>query len=252
MDVAAWAEEYNFEVLVHEDWGGPITFKPDKHIPIVFATYDSTLDNDHYMSRLRQSLLADMVLVDHDALHRFAHGSRPVYRWAHAVNDHLFKPSLVKLCDVSFHCSGGDAPGAGDRAMIRGYLGEVCKNHGYSFRSGVLEVKSYARSMAESRVVVNLPRTLTNRPHRVFDTMACGSALLTGPLPTVSGDRIEAGVHYLTWTNPDSLAVSLQFLLDDHGWVGVAEAGYGRVMNEHTWATRAAQLRQLLFEEFNL
>lgn len=249
--VDAQAELGNFDLIVHEDWGGPVTYMR-KRVLVVFTSYDSTLTDKHYMSRLSQSLQADMVLVDHDQLHRFAHESRPVYRGAHAVNDHLFKPVGAKLCDVSFHCSGGDWPGAKERARLRVALNDICRGRGYSLRTGVLEVKAYARSMAESRVVVNLPRTPTNRPHRVFDTMACGTALLTGSLPAVSGDRVEVGTHYLIYNNLEELDASLNYLLDGRAWETMAEVGYARVMNDHAWTVRAAQFRQLLFEEFKL
>ena len=246
-----------FDLVLHEDGGSWCTYTERGILPVVYFSIDDTLSEDHLRNRIKQARQADLVLVDHGPLGPFkTEAGRPVLRFNYAVNERVFYPMGHRTTDVVFHCSSGqrqNEPGAAERIRVRLLLHTICQRHGWSYRSGVRGLDKYARSLAQARVVMNVPRTETNRPHRVFDTMAVKSCLLTGPIPRVLGDDIQTGVHYVTFTDDQQLEDMLEYLLeDDGGYEEIAEAGYNLVMANHTWVIRAAQLRATLAEVFGL
>lgn len=241
-----------FDLIFWED-GGTYKFVKNGGPAVVYMAIDSTLSGPHYHTRLERSKQADLVLVDHDRLERFA-GGAPVRRLGYCVNDLVFEPVKEKKVDVAYHCSSGarkGMPGGYERNELRRKLDDVCAQT-YSYRSGALGLADYARSLAEARVAVNWPRTIINRPHRVLDVMACRTALLTGPIPSLECDLIEEGVHYYTFEEQKDVGAYLQGLLENERWESMAQAGYDLVMEQHTWAMRAAQLRQLLKVELGI
>ena len=108
----------------------------------------------------------------------------------------------------------------------------------------------------------------------MFDTAACGTAMLSNQMPNVSGEHFEQNTMYRVFNNPFSAGVSdgqrhppqmimndavcaeiiagLEWLLTGDNWRGVAENAKEYVLANHTWATRAAELRQIVHEEFGL
>jgi spore maturation protein CgeB len=106
--------------------------------------------------------------------------------------------------------------------------------------------------MGRARIVVNWPRTSTNRPHRVFDAMACGACLVTGLLPYVEGDFRLPGIHYHEFETFEECIDLIGILLREDTYKAAAEAGYKLVMSQHTWAIRAQQLREIARKEFGL
>ena len=238
-----------FDLVFHEDGGNWCKYNRLSDIPIVFLSVDSTLSEAHYQQRLAIAEQADLVLVDHDQLKRFP-GSR---RWSYCVNDRVFKP-LEKEIDITFHCGTGarkGMPGGVERTEMRQYLNGVAKDRGYSYRSGAMGLLDYAGNMGKSRVIVNWPRTPINRPHRVFDAMACGACLVTGKLPDVTGDYTMPGLHYVDYEDKREIEMVLPALLNG-GWQDIAAKGYELVMLRHTWAIRAKELRNILSEVFGL
>jgi len=244
-----------YDLIFHEDTasaGGYMRSKPSDP-PIVYLNIDSTLSEQHHLERMTFAKQADLVLVDHAKLERFRTTDKPVRRFNYCVNDHIFKP-LDKTLDVVFHCSSGESrglPGGKERNDIRRFLGEYCRSAVFSLRTGAVGLEEYAANIGHSRVVVNWPRTVSNRPHRVFDAMACGAALLTGPIPTVDGDDLEWGVHYLDYSDMEGLGLILKALVDGL-WKQYADAGNELAMKCHIWAIRAQELRQILREELGL
>lgn len=243
----------HFDLIFHEDAGwGTYT---QVGIPIVYMCYDSTLSLDHLRCRQAQANLASLILVDHDDLANFQGLGKPVYRFPYCVNDLIYGPGDARPIDVSFHCGCGASrgqPGGVERSETRAYLDWLCKVRGWSYHSGVLSPVDYGASMGRSRVVVNQPRTPNNRPHRCFDALACGAALLTMPIPKVDGDGLEKGVHYVQWRDHDELAERLAELLTGNAWAKIAAAGRELVVHRHTWHVRATQLRELLAKECGL
>ncbi len=241
-----------YDLIFQED-GGPLGFANRKP-PLVYLAVDSTLSDAHYQTRLERARQADLILVDHDRLERFAGIGKPIRRWAYCVNDQLFRP-LEKSLDVVFHCSAGarsGQPGGVERARLRSRLHDVCQQAGWSYRSGAVGIGLYAEDMGRGRVVVNWPRTMLNRPHRVFDAMASGACLLTGEIPIVDGDDVVENVHYAVFRSNKELDDWLSRLLQDETWRQFARNGHDLVMRKHTWAVRARELRQILSEELGL
>ncbi len=236
-----------FDLVVHEDgksrifWdrraGGP---------PVAYVVTDSTLSEDHYRGRLAQAKRSDLVLVDWDRLERFAETGRPVRRFAYAVNDRRFYPrDVAKSFDVGVYanCRGVEAR----EEMVR-WLRGVCGRRGWDYDFGTYPGEAYAEKIARTRVVVHLERTPTTRAHRVFDVMASGTALLTSPLPAVSGEEREAGRHYWEWRDRGELEERLGLLLQTGEWEEVAAAGAELAHRAHVWDVRARQLRATLEE----
>lgn len=243
----------DFDVIFHEDggnygvWGGC-------NPPVVYLSIDSTLSDNHYHIRFEQAKQADLILLDHDATARFYHAGPPVRRLGYCVNDHVFKP-LEKHLDVVYHCSsssGTGAPGAQERIKLRQDLNAWGTIGGWSYRSGVAGLDEYAANMGSARIVVNLPRTVTNRPHRILDAMAAGACVLTGPIPTVDGDGLQDRVHYRTFAETAEVPAMIGELLTDHAWTQYAINGHELVMARHTWAIRAQELRQIIKKELGL
>ena len=245
----------NFDLVFHEDTTKLAVYvRHGQTPPVVYMSVDSTLSDAHYKSRLALAKQADLVLVDHDKLERFKSLGKPVRRFSYCVDEHIFKP-LEKELDVSYHCGSGESrgfPGGKERNEIRRHLGEYCSRAGCSYRSGAVGQDEYASDMGKSRVVVNWPRTVINRPHRVLDTLACGAALLTGPIPQVDGDCLVSGIDYVDYADMDQLDEKLKMLLEHESWKFYADAGYKLAMERHTWSVRAQELRLILNKELGL
>ena len=243
----------HYDLIFHYDGPLELTFN-NLHIPYVYYSIDSSLSIEHhYLPRYHQAQHADMVLIDHDRLDRFMVSGRngsKVFRLSHCVNDKVFYDyGLPKTVDVAFHCNNGGSDDT--RSKIRQHLHEVCKNNGWKYASGALGLQEYARSMNAAKVTVNWPRTPANRPHRVFDSLACRTCLLTGPLPDVSDEFRVGGLHYYQFEF-DDLHASLTAALQGDSWKRSADAGYEMVMKHHVWSIRARELRELLHVELGL
>lgn len=239
-----------FDLIFHED--APEGEYHNGALPVVYYAIDSTLSEDHYRVRHIQAKSANLVLVDHDTPARFRDACKRVVRLPYCVNDRLFKDyGHEKSVDVAFYCSAGQWAGGEARRDLRNQLDMICKKHGWSYRSGMLPLEEYAQAFNRSKVLVNLPRTLTNRPHRVFDGMASRTCLLTGELPPIEEDCRQSGVHYAVFEDIKHLENQLEVLLGG-AWQTIADNGYQLVQACHTWAVRAKELRTLLERELGL
>jgi hypothetical protein len=103
----------------------------------------------------------------------------------------------------------------------------------------------------------------------MFDTAACGAALLSNPMPRVSGEHWEPWVHYAPFDEPqdvyqekaepwaslsdaecEDVIDGLECLLDDGCWEHVAQRAKEYVLACHTWERRAVELRGILLDTF--
>ena len=229
-----------FDFALHIDGGNWCAYT-NRTIPVVYYSIDSTLSEVHHFApRLEQASRADLVLVDHDDLERFKPGGKPVRRWLYCVNDRVFYPR-EKTLDVDFQCGG-----SAERSKMRVYLSDLCKARGLSYKSGVAPLADYAENMGAAKVVVVLPRTPTNRPHRIYDAMASGAAVL------LKKERRNPEI----WP-PDFVSYEKEpedrfdYLFGMSGWI--YERGFReRFVEKHGWAQRAAELRAILAEELKL
>ena len=76
--------------------------------------------------------------------------------------------------------------------------------------------------------------------------------MVTGVPPEVSGEQKTAGVHYVETENHRDIPALCEELLGSGEWRGIAAAGHELVMKNHTWATRAKELRGLLRERLGV
>lgn len=233
-----------FDFVLHVDGGNWCQYV-NPTIPVVYYSIDSTLsDTHHFAPRLEQAGRADLVLIDHDDLFRFVPCGRPVRRWLYCVNDRLFVPG-EKTVDVDFQCGGSP-----ERSYLRNKLSDLCAEHHLVYKSGVRPLPEYAETMSRSKIVVVRPRTETNRPHRIYDAMACGAAVASYPFPHLPGDYLEWETNFFDL--PSRSIETIPELIATGQWNQVAENGRKMVLRYHTWTTRAAELRVLLAEELSL
>jgi hypothetical protein len=243
-DTASYAKTYDF--IFHEDGGNWGQFKGNA-LPILYHVIDSTLsEKHHYLPRFEQAKQASLILVDHDRLERFAGTGRKVVRFEYCINDKVFKDyELEKTTDVAFHCGGSE-----DRQKVRVFLHDLCRKQRWTYTSGVLPLFEYAKAMNRAKITVNWPRAEGNRPHRVFDAIACWSRLLTAPIPENTQSHILPGNDYTVFRDTEDLEDKIADLLARREWVW--RTGSSIVHEYHTWAARARQLRELVKQEFGL
>lgn len=249
---ASYAKGYDF--IFHEDGGNWGEFRGNA-LPILYHVIDSTLSEEHhYKPRYEQAKQANLILVDHDRLERFTGTGKKAVRFEYAVNDKVFKDyGLEKTTDVAFHCGGSD-----ERQRVRVRLHEICAAHGWKYTSGVLPLVEYAQAMNRAKIVVNWPRAEGNRPHRVFDAMACKSYLLTHRLLWIDEGLTHNDPvfkeNYWDYYDFEELEERLTILLGRfasriESW---SHDGWVQIQKHHTWAVRAQQLRELVKQEFGL
>ena len=236
------------DIIIYEDGKVEGRFVGGANIPLCYVVVDSTLSQSHYKIRLSQAAQADLILIDHDRLSKFRILGKPVHRFSHCVNDRLFRDyELDKIIDVGFYCR---FKGYRPRQRLHERLADFCASRGYRYDAGTKIGEEYARAFNRTKISVNLSRTADNRPHRIFDAMACKTCVLTSCLPSVSGEYRTEGVHYWEYRDIEELFVAIDNLLDSGWWYDIAEAGYDLIQEYHTWTVRAKELRQTLAEVF--
>lgn len=238
-----------FDLIFHEDY--PYGNFTGHNLPIVFYDIDSTLSKEHRFDRAKQSNRADLTLVDHDDL-KYFHNP---YRLPYCVNDKIFNtenPIYDRKIDIAYHCSTSAHAGISERKRIRQLLDTLAKKHNWSYKSGVMDIQLYANSYKTAKIAINQTRTPSNRPHRIFDAMACGALVLTSPLPKIKEDGLENGLNYIEFSDDEQLETLIEQSLNNPEELSdVANRGYDLVMNKHTWAVRSKELRSILDAHFS-
>ena len=238
--------------------------------PLVYNVLYPTLAGHLYHDRLDKARqLADLVLLEHDDLGRWTDTSFQARRLAYSVNDRYYRDrGLRRDIDVGFYCFWGHNRG---RQAFEGWLGDFCKRKGYRFYGlGGRGVNTeYANLLARTKVVVHLNRSPLTRPPRIFDTAASGAALLSNPMPQVSGEHWQPWLHYAPFQEPrdvylekaepwgafhdsdcEEVISGLAWLLGGGNWEPTAQAARQYVLACHTWQRRAVELRGILLDTF--
>lgn len=258
-----------FDLIFHEDYPyGVYDYDSGSALPIVFLSIDSTLSPEHFSARLQQARRSNLLLVDHDDITRFTKTkdyTNPVkrfpntYQFPYCVNDKVFyRDNRERTVDIAYHCSSSAHAGIEQRKHIRQLLHDLSVKHNWNYRSGVLPLDQYAESFRTSKIVVNQSRTLTNRPHRIFDAMACGACVVTSPLPELESDQLMKHFDYVEFDSDDILEKQIYINLNGKGvddssyYDTIANNGYNTVMQNHTWSIRAKQLREIINKEFGI
>ena len=277
LDINEWQGKYD---LVWLDPGkysflNILAPKVAKHkVPVIYWSLYPTLTPGHLKKeRARAQRNANLALVDHDNLKHWEGLGIPVRRLAYSVNErYYYDRGSERDIDVNFACYREYSH---ERPALDAWLRDYCGRRGWSYASGSgFAGEDYAVLMARSKVVVHILRTPQTRPPRMFDTAACGTAMLSNPMPAVSGEHFERGTMYRVFNNPFSAGVSdgqrhppqktmgdascgeiiteLDYLLTGDNWRGVAENAKSYVLSCHTWQHRATELRQIVHKEFGL
>ncbi len=237
-----------YDAVVHEDYGTPGNYIGDA-LPLIYLDIDSTLGEYHYQSRLGIAKQAAIILVDQAPLDAFSWSGSHVYRFPYCVNDLMFhREQLAADRDVDLVCHMNKG-GMLTRQLLTATLPDLCKSLKLSYLGGSPGLPDYAIDFARAKVGINWPRETTNRPHRVFDMMACGAAVLTGPLPAIDGDLRRPGEHYRVFRDWEELVDQLERLVHGDEWAAVADAGHSLVTQHHLWSTRAVELKRILKAE---
>lgn len=242
-----------------------------RKIPLVNYVLYPTLNESTFNSRVRRANThANAVLLDHDRLERWKERcSRPIRRLAYSVDERYYRDrGLIRDIDVGFYCVYAYSR---ERPALDKWLEDFCKRKGYRYRTtrGRNVRTRYSKLLARTKVVVHMNRTPQTRPPRIFDTAACRAALLSNPMPRVSGENWEPMVHYVPFKEPHSqdykppkshpeyndkacqeIIRGLAWLLDDGNWEAVAERAHQYVLACHTWRVRATELTGILLDIF--
>ncbi len=248
-----------------------VRFTPEKgarKVPIVFWALYPTLAA--HIRQTRLSMIrpyADAVLLDHDNPDFWP--GIPGRRLAYSVNERYYRDrGLNRDVDVGFYNVWGHNP---LRPAFDAWLEGLCKRHGWRYWSnkGQFIGTQYATLLARTKVVVHLNRTPDTRPPRIFDCAACGTALLSNPMPRLPGENWVPWWHYgefvyprdqyeenvpdhkpLTDADCPEVIEGLEWMLDRGAWQAIAQNAKEYVLACHTWEQRAWELRGILLDLF--
>ncbi len=244
--------------------------KGNRTMPLAFYCLYPTLAGNIFKDRVnRAKQFADLVLLDHDNVQKWAQEGLVARRLAYSVNERYYRDrGLQRDIDVGFYCIWGHNPA---RPAFERWLGDFCLRKGYRFHGlkGNGVGTSYPELLARTKVVVHLNRTAYTRPPRIFDAAASGAALLSNPMPSVSGEYWQPFTHYWPFYNPvdqyqegaprvaeftdeecSEVIDGLVALLDGGEWEPVAQNAKSYVLACHTWEQRAKELRGILLDVF--
>jgi len=147
-----------------------------------------------------------------------------VERWEWAFIGHLNSPHRIELLDRFIK----EWP-LGDK----GYLGW---REGDSLGRNVLDDANKKFNQAKLIISDSIKDDINMR---TFEALAAKKCLLTNEIPTL-GDLFENGKDLVTYRTIEEAVESARTLLVDHARRGaIAESGYKKVMENHTYAHRA-------------
>jgi hypothetical protein len=237
----------DWDLVFHEDAGYCQYTNRRDGPPVIYFEIESCFTDAHYKARMQQAIQADLVMIEWSQAFRPA--GKKIIRFPFCVNDKIFYPR-PKAVDVAWHAATSKVGGE-IRKKLTADLMEICNRRGYTLAHGPRAIVDYGASFGAAKVAANQNRLPNIRAHRCFDAMACGAALVTGPTPFTDGDMMTEGEHYLVFRDKDELEKHIDRLLTID-WLEFAERGYNLIMQNHTWAIRAAQLRDIVNREFGI
>lgn len=238
-------EEFeDFDVIVIED-GAHVNVEGHGP-PVVGIFWDTNSDESHFAHRLVQASQCDLVFIGQDPLERFVACRKPVKRLTYCVNDRQFRDyGEEKTVDVGFHMSQfPNRPRTEALAQLKAW---AVANHGVILSARkIMLLNEYVRAFNRAKVSINVSQMPENRPHRLFDAMACRSCVASTPQPFVEEEHSPvAGEHYLL-LDPEQIGETLSPVFENGAWQSMTEVGYEFIREHHTWEKRAPELRQLM------
>lgn len=232
-----------------------------------------TLTRSHYNTRVaRARRNADLVLIDHDDIERWGQDTNlPCVRMAYCTDEYYYSNhGQPRDIDVGFYYITAWNK---ERPALDSFLSHYCAQRHWTYHSthGESVGTAYADLLARTKVTIHLLRTPFTRPPRIFDASASGSAVLSNPMPEVSGEKWINGDNYLSFSwprseeykqfTPDEIPTysekdcyqiidALDYLIQKDGWSYIANNAYQYVLAHHTWKIRAKQLYSTILNHF--
>lgn len=124
---------------------------------------------------------------------------------------------------------------------------EFCEQTGIGLEAGLFR-ESYARKLASLQVHVHHHASGGNGllVMRVWETLACGTCLLTEDDPSLLR-HFEPGRHLVTYRDAADCRDKAKWLLaDDEARERIAAAGHAEVMAHHTYRHRAEEILRVM------
>jgi hypothetical protein len=236
-------------LVVHpDDIGAPVPIDIARlPVPTVLFHFDTFTYPE---VRIRRSLLFDVVCCFHPGWpERFERAGHPgAMLVPHAIDDARYTElgTSAPIWDVGW-VGRLDGPLYESRRRVLPLLAARFAMNDWTATTPMERVGDvYARS----RVVVNIPRDDWPRDAnlRAFEAMGAGALLIT-PMPSELTDLgLVEGRHFVGYRSEDELMDVVERTLHDGSALGgIARAGRGRVLADHTYVKRAQSILRKAF-----
>ncbi len=208
--------------------------------------------------RIRWSRLFDYVVLFHagfeEQFRAAGHSRVLTMPWAILAERHLGR-ELERIYDVGWVGRAGPVPGAEfyqDRQRVLELLRKHFRMNPYWERQRIMTEQEKIDVYFQSKVVVNVCRD--DHPfeanERMFETMAAGALLIVRCRNELSDLGFEEGVHFLSYRDESEIVPMVQrYLADEPARRRIADAGREKVLREHTYDVRIAEIERLLKED---
>lgn len=218
--------------------------------PNVYWAFDTHIDEKGYKYRLERAKQFDHVFLCHKAqISEFIRdGIDPakIHYMPVAVEPDCYKPySVMPKWNWSFigHMNSTHRIDLIDRFIKEFGLGDQKGYLGYRIGhiKGHCVLDDAAKKFSMSRITINdaIKKDLNMR---VFETMACKTALLTEEIPALL-ELFTPRTHLMTFKTHDEAIEKAHLLLKDEELRrSIAEAGYKEVISKHTYDLRAREI----------
>jgi len=244
-------------LIILPEWGGfPL---PEGLTEVDIPTL--TLQQDTYAythRRIRWSMLFDYVVVFHagfEAQFRAAGHSRVLTMpWA-ILADRYQGPEQERVFDVGWVGRAGPVPGAEfyqDRQRVLDTVRKHFRTNPFWERQRLMTEEEKLDVYFRSKVVVNVCRD--DHPfeanERMFETLASGALLVVRYRNELSDLGFEEGIHFVSYRDESQIVPLVQkYLADEPARRRIADAGREKVLREHTYDVRVAEIEQTLKED---
>jgi spore maturation protein CgeB len=172
-------------------------------------------------------------------------GVTNVIRSQWGVNHHLYRPlDRPRRFDVTFI----GQPHGNRRSLLRALQrqGVAVEAWGYGWPRGKLSTRQAVEVINESAVNLNLSKAVTGRVDQIkgrdFEVPACRALLVTQQVEALD-DYFTPGAEVLVYDGFDDLVAKIRWALAHREDAErVREAGYLRVLSEHTYERRFTEI----------
>lgn len=209
--------------------------------------------------RIRWCMLFDYVIVFHAGYEQqFRNaGHTRVFTMPWPVLSELYdRPEQERIYEIGWvGLVGGDSYRGsemyGTRRRVLTALAAQFRTNDFRERK-ILTQQQMADIYLQSRVVVNVCRDdfPFEANTRVFETMAAGALLVVRKGNEIGELGFEEGIHFVTYRDEAEIVPLVRRYLDDEpARLRIAAAARQKVLSEHTYVKRVAEIQALLAED---